>query len=66
MGNNNDGSFEKLTKLNAQFYSRITSWIEKKQQKDFHHDTQNKSIRLMVSIILRDIAKISTVANSSR
>ena len=31
--------------------------MEKKREKYLHHDTQNEIIRLMVFIILRDIAK---------
>ena len=45
-------------KLSATVDPRTTSWMEKKQEKYFHHDIQNEFIRLMVFIILRDIAKI--------
>ena len=44
-------------KLSAKFDPRIISWTEKKWEKYLNHDTQNEIIRLMVFIILRDIAK---------
>ena len=56
--NNNEDGFEQLMKLSATIDPRITSWMEKKQKEYFHHDIQNEFIRLMVFIILRDIAKI--------
>ena len=55
--NNNEDDFEQLMKLSATVDPRTTSWMEKKQGKYFHHDIQNEFIRLMVFIILRDIAK---------
>ena len=51
-GNNNEGNFEQLMKLSEKVDPRITSWMEKKR-----NNTQNKIIRLMTFIILRDIAK---------
>ena len=65
-GNNNEGNFEQLMKLNTEVDPRLTCWMEKKQEKYLHHDTQNKIIRLMAFIILRDIAKKSTIRYSTR
>ena len=44
-------------KLSANIDPRITSWMEEKQEKYLHHDTQNEIIRLVVFIILKDVAK---------
>ena len=44
-------------KLSAKFDPRIISRTEKKWEKYLNHDTQNEIIRLMVFVILRDIAK---------
>ena len=44
-------------KLSAKVDPRITSWMEKKREKYLHHDTQNVIIRLMVFMILKDMAK---------
>ena len=54
---NNEGNFEQLMKLSAKVDPRITSWMEKKREKYLHHDTQNVIIRLMVFMILKDMAK---------
>ena len=62
----NNENFEQLMKLSAKVDPRITSWMEKKREKYLHHDTQNLIIRLMVFIILKDIAKVSTIAYSTR
>ena len=35
-----------------------TSWMEKKQEKYFHHDILNEIVKLMVLIILTYITKI--------
>ena len=44
-------------KLIAKVDSRITSWMEKKRQKYLRLDTQNKIIRLLAFIILREQQK---------
>ena len=54
-GNNKEGDFEYLMTLSAESSPRTTAWMKKKQEKYLHHDTQNKIIRLMTFVILRDI-----------
>ena len=53
-------------KLSTEVNPRLTCWMEKKREKYLHHDTQNEIIRLMAFIILRDIAKKSTIRYSTR
>ena len=43
--------------MNAKFDQIITSWMEEKQEKYCHHDTQNEIITLMAFTIVRDTAK---------
>ena len=56
-GNNNEGNFDQLMKLSTKVDPKITSWMEKKQEKCFQHDMHNEIIRLTAFIILRDITK---------
>ena len=56
-GNNNEGNFDQLMKLSTKVDPKITSWMEKKQEKCFQHDMHNEIIRLTAFVILRDITK---------
>ena len=56
--NNNEDNFQHLMKLSAMAEPGTTSWMEKKQEKYFHHDILNEIVKLMVLIILTYITKI--------